>query len=183
MRNLAFDLISPQKKSKIDLSISEKFYFFGLIGALLFALTTNLSKKYFDIEILNFEFSSYIIIGLFLAILISTWYRIFDYNGNNLQIKGFITFDENQITINNATTFPLTELKNLTFDISDYKGRLINIQLTGFPTKSFGGENFVEFEHGKQKYKYQFVIKSAEHGKTLLDKALPKMRNRTEIKY
>ncbi len=183
MEKLAFDLVLDEKKSKYDIAISEKFFYIGFGGIFLFFAINWALEKYMDIIFLDLQIIKYLMYGLLVCIMIGTFYGFFDFNGNNRTIKGFITFDENEITINHAKRYSLTEIKNLNFNVNDYKGRLINLHSDGDPNKSYGGDNFVEFDYRNEKYKYQFVADSKKHKGLFIEKVIPKMQNKIRIKY
>ena len=183
MEKLAFDLVLNEKKSKYDVALSEKVFYVGLGGSIIIFAINWALKKYIGIAVLDLQLIKYLVYGLLACIAIGSLYVFFDFNGNNRIIKGFITFDENKITINHVKRYNLTEIKNLNFNISDYKGRFINPNTYGDPTQSYGGENFVEFNYRNKKHKYQFVANSEKHKDTLIKKLIPKMKNKTNIKY
>ena len=96
--------------------------------------------------------------GLIICILIGNFYGLFESNGNNRIIRGFITFDENEITMNNVSKYNLSDVNNLKFKGYDYKGRVINLMSNGDPNRSYAGDNYVEFTHLDKEYKFQFVV-------------------------
>ena len=183
MSKLAFDLVLDKKKSKFDIAISEKFFYVGLGGILFLLAVLWIFKNNLGIDLEELKIVKYIGYGLLICIGIGTFYGFVDYNGNNRIVKGFITFDENEITINHAKRYKLSELKNLKFSVFDYKGRLINLISDGDPNRSYGGENFVEFNYQNMSHRYQFVADSKKHKDRLLEDLIPIMRNKTEIKY
>lgn len=127
MEKLSFDLVLDQKISKYDIGVSEKFYYIGGAGLIIFLCASWILKNYTGIILLDFQLVKYIIYGFLICLLIGTLYGLVDHNGNNRIVKGFITFDENEITINYAVKYNLAEVKNLTFSGYDHKGRLINL--------------------------------------------------------
>lgn len=183
MERLAFDLVSEKKKSKFDIAISEKFFYIGLGGVLLLLALSWVFRNYFNINLITLDAVKYIMYILLICIGIGTFYGFFDYNGNNRIISGIITFDENEITLNHIEKFELSEIKNLTFSLDDYKGRPINVMSDGDPNRSYGGDNFVKFKYRNKTHKYQFVIDSVRHRKVLVEMTIPKMRNKTQIRY
>ncbi|MDT0622021.1 hypothetical protein [Croceitalea vernalis] len=183
MNKLAFDLVLDKKKSKFDIAISEKFFYVGLGGVLFLLAVFWIFKNNLGIDLEEIKIVKYIGYGFLICILIGTFYGFFDYNGNNRIVKGFITFDENEITINHAEKYKLVELKGLKFKVYDYKDRPINLISDGDPNRSYGGENFVEFNHQNKRHRYQFVADSKKHKDKLLEDLIPIMRNKTEIKY
>ncbi|MBU3820467.1 hypothetical protein KO566_00210 [Flavobacteriaceae bacterium XHP0103] len=183
MEKLSFDLVLDQKKSKYDIGISQKFFWSGLCGILIFISANWIFNKYTNLNIKDFRIIDYLIYASFLCILIGSFYGFFEYNGNNRVIKGFITFDENEITINNAIRYNLSEIENIKFSGYDHKGRYINIMSDGDPFRSYGGDNFVEFTYKNKEYKFQFVVNSVSHRKSLMERTIPKMKMKTNIKY
>lgn len=183
MEKLSFDLVLDQKKSKFDIGISQKFFWTGLCGLSIFLGINWIFKKYTDLNINDFQLIKYLMYGLLFCIVIGIFYGLFESNGNNRIIKGFITFDENEITINNATRYSLSEIRNLKFTGYDHKGRYINIISDGDPFRSYGGDNYVEFDYRNNNYKFQFVVNSIAHRKSLMEKTIPKMKMKTDIKY
>lgn len=183
MEKLSFNLVQNKKTSKFDIGISQKFFWIGLGGVLIFSAIILILEKYININLDKIEFIKYAMYGLIISMLIGTIYRLFEFNGNNRTVEGFITFDENEITINNARIYNLREIKNLRFKGYDYKGRAINLMSNANPTRSYGGDNFVEFNYLNKEYKYQFVVNSKTHRKLLMEKAIPKMKLKTDIKY
>ncbi|WP_047414186.1 hypothetical protein [Cellulophaga sp. Hel_I_12] len=183
MEKLSFDLVLDKKIAKYDIGISEKFYYIGGAGLFLFLFFNWILKNYTNIILLDYQLVKYMMYGFLICLLIGTFYGFVDKNGNNRIIKGFITFDENEITINYARKFNLIEIKNLRFSGYDHKGRLINLISDGDPTRSYGGDNYVEFSYREKEYKFQFVVDSISHRKLLTEKVIPKMKTTTEIKY
>jgi len=183
MNKLAFDLVLDKKKSKFDIAISEKFFYVGLGGVLFLLAVFWIFKNNLGIDLEEIKIVKYIGYGFLICIGIGTFYGFVDYNGNNRIVKGFITFDENEITINHAEKYKLVELKGLKFKVYDYKDRPINLISDGDPNRSYGGENFVEFNHQNKRHRYQFVADSKKHKDKLLKDLIPIMRNKTEIKY
>ena len=183
MEKLSFDLVLDKKTAKYDIGISEKFYYTGGVGLILFLVVNWVLKSYTEIILLDFQMVKYIIYVFLICLLIGTFYGLVDRNGNNRIIKGFITFDENEISLNHITKFELVQITDLKFSVNDYKGRLINLLTDGDPNRSYGGDNYVEFKYQGKKFKFQFVVDSIAHGKLLLDKTIPLMKNKTEIKY
>lgn len=183
MNKLAFDLVSDKKTEKFDFAVSEKFYAIGLGGGLIFMGLSWLLNKYYGIKLYEIDYIEYLPYLFIFFFLIGIFYGLFDYDGNNRIIKGFITFDENEITINHAERYSLSELQSLKFNVKDYKGKLINVHTNGDPNNSYGGNNYVEFTHANKNYKYQFVANSERQKDRLINELIPIMRNKTEIKY
>ncbi|WP_422083288.1 hypothetical protein [Ulvibacterium sp.] len=183
MEKLAFDLVANKKKSKYDIAISEKFFYIGLGGLIFLLAVFKVFEHHWGITLEDFPVVKYMIYGLMICIMIGTFYGLVDYNGNNRVIKGIITFDENEITLNHIERFELSEIGNLKFSLNDYKGRPINLITDGDPNRSYGGDNFVEFNYRNKTHKYQFVIDSLRHKALLVDKTIPKMRDKTKINY
>jgi len=183
VEKLSFDLVLDQKTAKYDIGVSEKFYYIGGVGLIIFLCGNWILKSNTEIILLDLQWVKYIIYGFLICLMIGTLYGLVDHNGNNRTIKGFITFDENEITINYAIKYNLAEIKNLSFSGHDHKGRLINLLSDGDPSRSYGGDNYVEFSYRDKEYKFQFVVDSISHRKLLTENVIPKMKTKTEIKY
>ncbi|MBJ2176350.1 hypothetical protein JBL43_19010 [Aureibaculum sp. A20] len=183
MKNVAFDLVLDEKTKKFDIAISEKFYWIGLGGLGIFLIIKWIFQYYMDINIEDVQLVNYVLFGFLICVGIGAIYGWVDYNGNNRIIKGFITFSKDEITINNARRYDLSEIKNLKFNVYDFKGKSINLISDGDPNRSYGGDNFVEFRYQNKQFKYQFVADSDSHRKLLIEKTIPEMKTKTEIKY
>ncbi|MET2984765.1 hypothetical protein [Aureibaculum conchae] len=183
MKKVAFDLVLDEKTNKFDIAISEKFYWIGMGGLGIFLIISLIFKNYTDINLEDLQLVNYVIFGLFICVGIGYVYGLVDYNGNNRIIKGFITFSKDEITINNARRYDLSEIKNLKFNVYDYKGKSINLISDGDPNRSYGGDNFVEFLYRNKQFKYQFVADSDAHRKLLIENTIPEMKAKTKIKY
>ncbi|MCK0158926.1 hypothetical protein MWU65_17190 [Cellulophaga sp. F20128] len=183
MQKLSYELVLDQKTVKYDIGVSEKFYYIGIAGLILVFFFNWLLESYTEIILLDIQLVKYIMYSFIICLIIGSLYGLVDKNGNNRIIKGFITFDENEITINYARKYNLTEIKNLKFSGHDHKGRLINLHSDGDPTRSYGGDNYVEFSYRDKNYKFQFVVDSISHRKLLTEKVIPKMKTKAEIKY
>ena len=178
MQKLSFDLVLDQKKSRFDISNSQKFFWIGLTGLFVFFVINWLFQNYINLE--NLQFAKYLIYGLFICMGIGILYGFFDSNGNNRTTKGFITFDEDEITINHAKRYALSQVKNLSFNLGQHKGELISVIIVdGDPVRSYGGDNFVEFNYQNKKHKYQFVVDSKKHKNLLTKELMDKMRSNT----
>jgi len=125
----------------------------------------------------------YLSYGLLICIGIGSFAGIFEYNGKNRIVRGFITFDENEITINHARKYQVSDIKNLQFNVDDYNGRAINIHSDGDANRSYGGENFVAFDYKNKKHKFQFVADSEKHKELLTRELMDKIRSNTQKKY
>ena len=180
MQKLSFDLVLDQKKSRFDISNSQKFFWIGLTGLFVFFVINWLFQNYININLENLQFAKYLIYGLFICMGIGILYGFFDSNGNNRTTKGFITFDEDEITINHAKRYALSQVKNLSFNLGQHKGELISVIIVdGDPVRSYGGDNFVEFNYQNKKHKYQFVVDSKKHKNLLTKELMDKMRSNT----
>ncbi len=183
MGKLAFDLVSNKRKSKFDIAVSEKFFYVGLGGLILLLGLFKVFDHYWGITLEGFPIVKYLMYGLCISCMIGTFYGLVDYNGNNRIIKGIITFDENEISLNHIEKFELSTIAKVKFSLNDYKGKSINLLSDGDPNRSYGGDNFVEFRYRNKTHKYQFVIDSQRHRNLLVEKTIPKMRNKTKIEY
>jgi hypothetical protein len=96
MQKLSYELVLDQKKSKYDIGLSQKFYWTGIAGIAILLLLIKILEIY-DINIGDTELFKYVMIGLLICIGIGWLYGLFAYNGENRIIRGFITFDENNI--------------------------------------------------------------------------------------
>ncbi len=182
MNRLSFSVVSPTKKSRFDFGISEKLTYLGLGGLITLLLFFKAYESSTGINLLEYQSFKYVCYGLIIILIIGIVYAFYDYNGNNRTIDGIITFDESEITLDNIKKFNLSEVSDLVFYLKDYKGRTINIIVDGTPYNSYGGDNFVEFNYRKEKFKYQFIIDSKFHGQ-LLEEKISKMEMLAEIKY
>ncbi len=176
MQKLSFNLVSDKRTSRFDIGISQKFFWTGIIGFIIFFILNWFLKKFFNINSEELQFIKYILFGCVICFMIGNFYGLFESNGNNTVIKGFITFDENEITINNAKTYSIFKVSNLKFDGYDYIGRYINIMSDGDPIRSYGGDNYVEFNYLNEKFRFQFVVNSPRHRELLNEEIIPKMK-------
>ena len=180
MQKLSYELVLDQKRSKFDVGISQKFFWTGIAGLGIVFLLSKVFENYYGINIEEMDLVKYLIYGLFISVGIGTFYGIFEYNGKNRIIRGFITFDENEISINHARKYQVSNIKNLEFNVYDYKGRAINIHSDGDANRSYGGNNFISFDYNNKRHKFQFVADSKKHKELLTKELMDKIRSNTQ---
>lgn len=182
MQKLSYELVLEQKKSKYDIGISQKFYWIGIAGIGILLLLIKIFENS-NINIGDSDLFIYVMIGLIICIGIGSFYGLFAYNGKNRIIRGFITFDENEITINHAKKYQVADMKNIEFNVYDYKGRAINLYSDGDANRSYGGNNFILFDYHNKRHKFQFVVDSKKHKELLTKELIEKIRSNSQKKY
>lgn len=70
-------------------------------------------------------------------------------------------------------------MKNLEFNVDDYKGRAINMHSDGDANRSYGGNNFISFDYNNKRCKFQFVADSKKHKDLLTKELIDKIRSNT----
>lgn len=183
MQKISFEIVSDEKKSKFDISVSQKLARIGLIGFIVCFGIQYLLEGHTQILAKDSQLFWFLVFAFLISFIVGIIYGFFESNGQNRVIRGFITFDESEITLNNATKFKLLDLESVNFDVSDIKGSLNTPYLEGDPLWSYGGENYVEFSYNKKNYKYQFVINSHSHWNKLVKNIIPKMKLKAEVNY
>ncbi|KPM30227.1 Hypothetical protein I595_3303 [Croceitalea dokdonensis DOKDO 023] len=178
----SYELVLDQKKSKYDVGLSQKFYWTGIAGIGILLIVIKIFESY-DINIGDTELFNYVMIGLFISVGIGWLYGLFAYNGENRIIRGFITFDENEITINHSKKFQVADMTNIEFNVYDFKGRGINFHSDGDANRSYGGNNFISFDYQDKRHKFQFVADSKKHKDLLTKELMDKIRSNARKKY
>ena len=180
MQKLSYELVLEQKKSKYDVGFAQKFFWTGITGLGIIFLLSKVFESYYSINIQEMDLVKYLSYGLFICVGIGSFAGIFEYNGQNRIVRGFITFDENEITINHVRKYKVSDIKKLQLNVDDYKGRAINIHSDGDANRSYGGGNFITFEYNNKKYKFQFVADSKKHKELLTKELMDKIRSNTQ---
>ena len=71
-------------------------------------------------------------------------------------------------------------MKNLEFNVYDFKGKGINLISDGDPNRSYGGDNFVAFDYKNKRYKFQFVADSKKHMELLTKALMDRIRSNSQ---
>ncbi|MBC8757254.1 hypothetical protein H2O64_21470 [Kordia sp. YSTF-M3] len=183
MERIAFDLVVFKKGIFFDVFNSKIIPSIGLIG--LISLFSFVAIYYMLYGVHLFDYFVFNFIGfLFFVMAFIQIMKIFgDADGTYLKKEGLLLIDENEITIDYTTKYPITEITYVKFKMMNFIKPRMFVYTDRRIRRYTATDNYLEFQYKNKKYNFQFIVDSEGHKQVLIEKLIPQLRTKTEASY